>query len=279
MVIEDYPSLPRATEQFACVDADEFAAAVESVAVAAASESLDPSRPLDVVQVAVSDGHLTLASIDGYRLHTALSAATLAPDAEGMALVPARRLTAMVKHLGHGEVRLTRSDGLFGVEDGTASLSTRLVESDKGWNNWQAMLDATEANQKASAIMDRADMLAALRQVSGFAQEAGKGARHITLTFTAAGELELSAGTAAEGSGSAVVESAHDGPGIRVVGNVNYLTEAVAMLTGPMVRLSFSGPKKPIGLGNDGGPPVAVVMPVGGANEAKWLDEAAAVTV
>jgi DNA polymerase-3 subunit beta len=265
MIIEDYPNLPTADEPFAELDADDLIAAVEATASAASEKQAMP--PLDVVQIARAGGHLTFAAIDGYRLHTAV--ATAKDHGDGFALVNARRLLGMVKNL-RGPVTITRSDGLLCFSDGRSSLSTTLADASQGWNNWQKLLTACEANTKAAATLDREEFAQAVRQVAGFADESTKGFRHIELTFTH--ELTLTGGSA-HGSGTAVVASEHDGPGLRLVCNADYLLAALTACRHATVRLLFSGPTRAIGVCDGDGPVSLCLMPVGGAKQAAWLDE------
>lgn len=269
MRVEDYPTLPNPGEHFATLDADHFAGQVERVAAAAADEPKG-TPPLDVVWVGIEDDHLVLASIDGYRLHSADVAAKA--TGEGFLLVPGRRLVGMTKHLRSGEVSLSRSEGLLTVEDERASLSTRLADGANGWNDWRKLLDSSAGGCVASCLIEAHDLRLALKQVTDFGDEAIKGARHVTLTFTAAGELTCAGGTDSDGSGEATVDTKHEGQGIRVVVNAPYLLDALATCYQPTIRLGFAGPKRPIVVrdGQDA-PATSLVMPVGGAVQGAWL--------
>lgn len=266
--VEDYPNLPTISQPWAELGADDLIAAVEATAPAASDKIVMP--PVDVVQIAIAEGHLTFAAIDGYRLHTA--AAPARELGEGFVLVPARRLLGLTKHL-RGPVTIGRSEGLLRFADARTSLSSTLADASQGWNDWQKLITVCESNVKATAVLDREEFAQGVRQVAGFTNESTKGFRHLELVFTH-GELTLT-GTSTNGSGTAAVMNDHDGPGLRMVCNAPYLLDALTACRHDTVRLLFSDPKRPIGICDGDGPVSLVVMPVSNTRAA-WLNEAEA---
>jgi DNA polymerase-3 subunit beta len=260
--IEDFPALPIIGAEVALVDGARFADAIEAVA-AAASDKAGMTPPLDVVHIGIEDRHVTLAASDGFRLHSAVVDAEITGTVGDFMLAPAERLRSMAKNIPPGPVAVFSDGNLLALGNDTATIATRLADSTNGWMN----------TQQAVAIIDRAALTQALKQVGGFGPQAAQGHRHITVSFHGQGELSLHGGTDSEGSGSTTIPTDHDGPGLRTVVNVAFLLDCLATCSTPTVRLAFSHPTKPVGIADGDGPVSQVLMPVR-TPECAWLDDA-----
>jgi DNA polymerase III subunit beta len=126
---EDYPALPAAPPFAGAVGADEFAAAVAQVCVAAARDDALPI--LACVRLELRGAALVLSCTDRFRVAVReLAWLPARADASAVAMVPARTLTTTARWLTAGaEVRIgLDGDGLIGFSWGGRSTVTRLLD-------------------------------------------------------------------------------------------------------------------------------------------------------
>lgn len=124
---DDYPALPSLPEVLGVVDAEEFAAAVAHVAVAAGRDDTLPT--LTGIGLALDGDTMTLAATDRYRF--AVRALTWKPGQDGVSadvVVSARRLTEIARSFGRaGMVRLALDAGSVGFELAGMRTTVRLL--------------------------------------------------------------------------------------------------------------------------------------------------------
>ncbi|MEO8529330.1 MAG: DNA polymerase III subunit beta, partial [Pseudolysinimonas sp.] len=113
MPVEEYPSLPQVGERTGVLPAEDFAAAVSQVTVAASRDDVTPV--ITGVQLEVGDNNLSLVATDRYRVAVrAIDWDSGNSTAEGTtALIPARTLAEIGKtfaHSGTVSVTITRGD-------------------------------------------------------------------------------------------------------------------------------------------------------------------------
>ena len=113
MPVEEYPNLPQISDQSGSLDAEEFAAAISQVAVAASRDDVTPV--ITGVQLEVTASTISLVATDRYRV----AVREIPWDSSGSgiteatALVPARTLSEIGKTFGHSgtiSVAITNTD-------------------------------------------------------------------------------------------------------------------------------------------------------------------------
>ena len=113
MPVEEYPTLPQISDQSGSLDAEEFAAAISQVAVAASRDDVTPV--ITGVQLEVTASTISLVATDRYRV----AVREIPWDSSGSgiteatALVPARTLSEIGKTFGHSgtiSVAITNTD-------------------------------------------------------------------------------------------------------------------------------------------------------------------------
>ncbi|MGF1473155.1 MAG: DNA polymerase III subunit beta [Rubrobacteraceae bacterium] len=265
---DDFPVLPAFPEDTAADKADEDTATEEevekdpafSVDAAAFSEAVNKVLPfvskdesravLMGVLVGFSEGAVTMAATDSYRLGFNTQKLEGAVEAAGTAIVPGRalkeaaRLTDLVDEDGHIEVALTENAAMFRAKGLT--LTTRLIEGN--FPEYERLLPDDFDD---TFLVDRNGLLTALRRVRliadgqspppaiklAFSHEPGAlGGGELNLSLTAA-----EAGAATEALGAEVPE----GTSFTIFFNPKYLAEAVASISAEQIALRVNDPLKP----------------------------------
>ncbi|MFD4949577.1 DNA polymerase III subunit beta [Streptomyces sp. NPDC058239] len=229
---DDYPALPSLPEVLGAVDAEEFAAAVAHVTVAAGRDDTLPI--LTGIRLALDGDTMTLAATDRYRF--AVRTLLWKPGKDGISadvVVSARRLTEIARSFGRaGMVQLALDGGsagfeLAGMRTTVRLLDGRLPRHDKLF----AMVDPV------SAETDRAPLVEAVKRVAVVAE----GGSPLQLTFSGDSVL-LQAGyedDVASQRLSAVLDGTDE---LTVAFNPSYLMDALASFDAPVVRFDLMGP-------------------------------------
>ena len=132
MPVEDYPQLPAMPQLAGTVAAEELAAAVAQVAVAAGRDDTLPM--LTGIRMEIEGARLTLAATDRFRL--AVRELEWQPeDTEqySAVLIPARTLAEVAKTLagaGRVELALSAGDGMLGITGAGRRATTRLLDAE-----------------------------------------------------------------------------------------------------------------------------------------------------
>ncbi len=250
----EFPTIPSAdsTEPPVLLDAGTLKEMIAQVAFAAAT---DEARPIFTgVLAQVAEDHITFAAADSYRL--AVRSADLEPNGHpvGDILIPARTLTELARILpAEGTVQMVitpnRSQVLFHSEG--MDLISRLI--DGAFPAYQRIMPS---GYETRAVLDTGEVKAAAKSVALFAKDSNN---IVTLTIEPGQADGVEPGTAmlqatAEelGDNTSVVNAAVDGKGLRIMFNVRYLTDVLAVIDTPEVALEMESPQKP-----------GVVKPVG----------------
>ncbi|WP_326766399.1 DNA polymerase III subunit beta [Streptomyces sp. NBC_01591] len=242
--LDDYPALPSLPEVLGEVDAEEFAAAVAHVAVAAGRDDTLPT--LTGIRLSLDGDTMTLAATDRYRFAVrtlawkpgAAGAPAGVPDdvlagAPADVVVSARRLTEIARSFGRGGmVRLALDGGsagfeLAGMRTTVRLLDGRLPRHDKLF----AMTGAVVAET------DRAPLVEAVKRVAVVAE----GGSPLQLAFSD-GSVLLQAGYEDDVASQrlpAVMEGAED---LTVAFNPAYLMDALGSFDTPVIRFELMGP-------------------------------------
>ena len=237
MQVEDFPTLaaPSPDAPTGRLKSDAFARLVSQVARAA---STDDGRPvLTGVQLNASDGVLTAAATDSYRL--AVRSVTFDEAVEGIALVPARSLQEAAKAAAEvgGGVTVVLEEGQVSFLFGDRRLTTKLIEG--SFPNYRALLpDAHET----SVVVDRAALAEALQRVAIVAM--GQANTPVTLHF-ADGSVDLQATNQEMGDAAEALPAEIDGEGLSISFNPAFLLAGLDATGTERIRIELRDGLKP----------------------------------
>ncbi|MEV4837761.1 DNA polymerase III subunit beta [Nonomuraea sp. NPDC049486] len=235
MPVEDYPKMPKMPAAVASIPAKQLTDAVGRVAPAAGTDDTVPM--LTGVRVEASDGLLSLAATDRYRIawHT-IGWQPVVDAGDVAAVIPAKTLADIVKGFPDGDVQV-------GVDGSMASFSC------DGYSTTVRLLDPEYPNLRAhygkvaeaphKATVDSGELAQVVRRVSLLA------ARHtaVRLAFTS-GQVTVEAGSADGGLGREAMDAQLDGGDVEIAFNPRYLADALAAVGG-QVELRMLGNGKP----------------------------------
>ncbi|MEU5881012.1 DNA polymerase III subunit beta [Spirillospora sp. NPDC047279] len=255
MPVEDYPTLPEMPPAAGSVGSDEFAAAVNQVAVAAGRDDTIPM--LTGVRVEIEGETVTLAATDRYRLAVReLHWKPERPDFSAVALVPAKTLADTAKSLTSGaEVSIAlggtggTGEGMIGFEGGGRRTTSRLLDGD--FVKYRSLLPSEYAGL---AEIQTGPFIEAVKRVSLVAERNTP----VRLSFSQ-GEVVLEAGTGDEAQAVEALEATLEGEDIDIAFNPGFLLDGLTHIGSDIARLSFTTPTKPAVL--TGKPPEEGVNP------------------
>ena len=238
MPVSDYPTLPAAPEASGTIAGDVFTQAVAQVAVAA--DRGDTLPILTGVRMEIDGDKVVLLATDRYRLAMReLTWAPATPDANHVALIPARQLSETAKALGaSGSVELAfggGGDGLIGFEAGQRQATTRLLDGE-----YPKVTSIFPTSVDTEAIIQTAALEEAVKRVALVAERNTP----VLLKFTE-GQVAIEAGTGDDAQASEAVEAVLHGPEIQIAFNPQYLLDGLHAVGQPWSRLSFTQPSRP----------------------------------
>lgn len=235
--VQEYPALPAFPACRGVVDAAQFAAAVEQVAIAAGRDDTLPV--LTGIQVRLEGESMTLAASDRYRY--AVRTLPWKPEETGgdavEFVVPGRRLTEVSRSLAKtGAIRVGLSgsgSGLIAFDGAGMRTTLRLLEGRLPRYDKLFALD-----EPAVAVVQRELLADAVRRVAVVAEPNSP----IRLDFSSQGTVLLQAGYE-DDVASQQLPAALDGAGaVTVAFNPAYLLEALKSLNSADVRFELLGP-------------------------------------
>ena len=238
MPVSDYPTLPAAPEASGTIAGDVFTQAVAQVAVAA--DRGDTLPILTGVRMEIDGDKIVLLATDRYRLAMReLTWTPATPDANHVALIPARQLSETAKALGAaGSVKLAfggGGDGLIGFEAGQRHATTRLLDGE-----YPKVTSIFPTAVDTEAIIQTAALEEAVKRVALVAERNTP----VLLKFTE-GQVAIEAGTGDDAQASEAVEAVLHGPEIQIAFNPQYLLDGLHAVGQPWSRLSFTQPSRP----------------------------------
>ncbi|MCW0214101.1 MAG: DNA polymerase III subunit beta [Pseudonocardia sp.] len=237
MPVEDYPQLPSMPQRAGKIDANQLAAAVAQVAVAAGRDDTLPM--LTGVRVEIEGGRLTLAATDRFRL--AVRELNWQPEDESIStavLIPARTLAEVAKTLagsGTVEIALSAGDGMLGMTGGGRRSTTRLLDAE-----FPRFRQLIPAEHTTAAELEVAALVEAIKRVSLVADRVAQ----IRMEFGEDG-LRLAAGGDDVGSAEEELPCALDGTPLTIAFNPGYLLDSLGALHTDRARLTFTTPNRP----------------------------------
>lgn len=151
--------------------------------------------------------------------------------------IPRRSLSAAVKGLA-GQVSIGITDGLVGLTDGTRSVTLRTFDGDE-YVKWR---DLIRDESPVMVTLDADELLAAVKQISTVTRTKD-GAIAMTI---AAGEVEISAASDGESSGSEFLDATTDGDTARFGFNPGFLLGLLGPVASGPVHIGYAGDRKPL---------------------------------
>ena len=237
MQVEDFPRLagPADGAAQAVLKADAFARLVSQVARAASS---DEGRPvLTGVQLEATEGRLTAAATDSYRL--AVRSLLWEDGVEGAALVPARSLQEAAKAATDvgGSVTVVLEDGQVSFLFSDRRLTTKLIEGT--FPNYRALLpDAHET----VVVVERTPLIEALQRVAIVAM--GHANTPVSLTF-GDGSVDLQATNQEMGDAAEALPADIQGDGLTIAFNPALLLAGLEASGTERIRIELRDGLKP----------------------------------
>lgn len=244
MPVEEYPSIPEIGEQSGVVPADEFAAAVSQVAVAASRDDVTPV--ITGVQLEVRENNLSLVATDRYRV----AVREIAWDGGGVAsaetlaaLVPARTLQEVGKTFGNAgtiSVAITNSDDreLIAFKSDKKTVTTLLIKG-----NFPPVKRLFPETVDNYAVINTADLIEATKRVSLVLEREAA----LRFTFTIDG-VTLEAIGSEQAQASESIDALLTGDDTVVSLKPQFLLDGLSAVHSEFVRISFTktdNPNKP----------------------------------
>ena len=241
MPVEEYPSIPQVSTESGLVPAEEFAAAVAQVAVAASRDDVTPV--ITGVQLEVTENSLSLVATDRYRVavreidwdpgsNTAAGTIT--------ALVPARTLQEVGKTFGHSgtiSVSITNSDDreLIAFTANKKTVTSLLIKG-----NFPPVRRLFPTAIDNYAVMNTADLIEATRRVQLVLE------REAALRFTFATDgVTLEAVGSEQAQASETIDAILSGTETVVSLKPQFLLDGLSAVHSEFVRISFTKTENP----------------------------------
>lgn len=217
--------------------------AIDSVAFAA---STDDNRPtLTGIETTFSDGKLTMAATDGYRL-SVRSVDAITQVEKNAVIIPARSLS---------EVALICNDATGDITSVISQGRNRILFSATGNKDWQRvdvvseLIDAKFPDYWATvpkmantvAIIDTAKLLSAVKVAQLFARDNN----NILRVSIASGGVRLSASSSEMGDNVSELDATVEGDPIEISFNAKYLIDALSHIDAPSIALETTKPTRP----------------------------------
>jgi DNA polymerase-3 subunit beta len=235
---EDFPAARQTAEDaaVAIMKADEFAKTVAQVARAA---STDDARPvLTGVTLEASQGSLTAAATDSYRL--AVRTVPWDQGAETTVLVPRRALEEgrrSAEQLG-SEVRLSLEPSQVTFTFGDRRLTSRLIEGK--YPDYRQLIPS---GYERRLLVDRAELMEVVRRVA-VVGETNTTATPVTLHLTS-DTVRVTAGSGEIGQAEEALPGTLEGEDLEIAFNPRYLSDGLDAAGTERVVLEFRDELKP----------------------------------
>ncbi len=247
MPVEDYPALPAMPDVSGTVPADSFTGAVSQAVAAAGRDDMLPL--LTGVRVEISGEQIIMMATDRFRASLVeLTWSPARPDAEGVALVPARVLADTARAVAAGTdldvalAPLGSGDGLIGfqgaVDDGSRRTTTRLLDGE-----FPRVQQLFASEPTSTAWVETAPFVEALRRVALVAERNTA----VRLSFEA-DRVVLEAGSGDEAQATEALPAHLRGEPLLIGFNPTYLLDGLGVLSAPWCHLAFTQPTRPVSM-------------------------------
>ncbi|MGA1836729.1 DNA polymerase III subunit beta [Herbiconiux sp. 11R-BC] len=243
MPVEEYPTLPQVGAESGLLPADQFAAAVSQVAVAASRDDVTPV--ITGVQLEVTENSISLVATDRYRVAVrnidwdSNDSGTVAATA----LVPARTLQEVGKTFGNAgtiSVAITNSDDreLIAFKADKKTVTTLLIKG-----NFPPVKRLFPETVDNYAVINTADLIEATKRVSLVLEREAA----LRFTFTIDG-VTLEAIGSENAQASESIDALLTGQDTVVSLKPQFLLDGLGAVHSEFVRISFTktdNPNKP----------------------------------
>jgi DNA polymerase III subunit beta len=244
MPVEEYPSIPEIGAESGVVPAEEFAAAVAQVAVAASRDDVTPV--ITGVQLEVRENHLSLVATDRYRVAVReidWDGGTVASDEASdavTALVPARTLQEVGKTFGHSgniSVAITSRDDreLIAFSAERKTVTSLLIKG-----NFPPVRRLFPETVENHAVMNTADLIEATRRVALVLEREAA----LRYSFSSDG-LTLEAIGSEQAQASETIDAILTGDDTVVSLKPQFLLDGLGAVHSEYVRISFTKTENP----------------------------------
>ena len=240
MPVEEYPTLPQVSDRAGFLQAEDFAAAISQVAVAASRDDVTPV--ITGVQLEVSENSLSLVATDRYRVavrEIAWDAGNSGVEA-ATALVPSRTLTEIGKTFGHSgtvSVAITSSDDreLIAFQADKKTVTSLLIKG-----NFPPVKRLFPEVVDNYAVLNTAELIEAVRRVSLVLE------REAALRFTFSIEgVTLEAIGSEQAQASESIDAFLTGTDTVVSLKPQFLLDGLSSVHSEFVRISFTKTENP----------------------------------
>ena len=243
MPLNEYPVLPQVPATTGTIDSDVFKSVVNKVTVAAASKE-DANPVFAGVRMKVANDQINLAATDRYRLSQLDTDwnVTGTDDVTSTILVKAKVLQDVAKNLGipgeNIEIGLNNSGGLdiIGFTAGGKQTTAQLIDG-----QFPAVESLFPDKQPIHAVVSRTALMEAVKRVALVSDGIVK------LAFRE-GEVEIKAGQGDDAQASESLPAELTGEDITIAVKPAYLLDGLTAIPEAFVRVSFTGPIKPVEL-------------------------------
>ncbi|MBG6055142.1 DNA polymerase-3 subunit beta [Salinibacterium sp. CAN_S4] len=243
MPVEEYPTLPQVSDRAGVLRAEDFAAAISQVAVAASRDDVTPV--ITGVQLEVSENSVSLVATDRYRVairqidwdagNSGVETAT--------ALVPARTLVEIGKTFGHSgniSVAITSTDDreLIAFQADKKTVTSLLIKG-----NFPPVRRLFPDTVDNYAVINTAELIEAVRRVSLVLEREAA----LRFTFTIEG-VTLEAIGSEQAQASESIDAFLTGVDTVVSLKPQFLLDGLSSVHSEFVRISFTktdNPNKP----------------------------------
>jgi DNA polymerase-3 subunit beta len=241
MPVEEYPTLPQVEDRTGVLPAEDFAAAVAQVAVAASRDDVTPV--ITGVQLEVGDNTLSLVATDRYRVAVRDIDwdAGNTPTPEGTtALIPARTLSEVGKtfqHSGTVAVSIVRSDEreLIAFSADKRTVTSLLIKG-----NFPPVKRLFPEEVENYAVLNTGELIEATRRVSLVLEREAA----LRFTFSIDG-LTLEAAGSEQAQASETIDAPLHGEDTVVSLKPSFLLDGLGAVHSEFVRISFTKTENP----------------------------------
>ncbi|MBT2517139.1 DNA polymerase III subunit beta [Streptomyces sp. ISL-90] len=241
MPVEEYPSIPEIGAESGVVPAEEFAAAVAQVAVAASRDDVTPV--ITGVQLEVRENSLSLVATDRYRVAVReidWDGGSVASQETITALVPARTLQEVGKTFGHSgtiSVAITSRDDreLIAFSADKKTVTSLLIKG-----NFPPVRRLFPETVDNYAVMNTAELIEATRRVALVLEREAA----LRYSFSADG-LTLEAIGSEQAQASETIDAILTGDDTIVSLKPQFLLDGLGAVHSEFVRISFTKTENP----------------------------------
>jgi DNA polymerase-3 subunit beta len=240
MPVDEYPTIPQVEGETGLIPADEFAAAVAQVAVAASRDDVTPV--ITGVQLEISGTNLSMIATDRYRVAIRdIPWESRSSQGDITALVPARTIQEIGKTFGHGgniSISITNKDDreLIAFTADNKTVTSLLIKG-----NFPPVKRLFPETVENYAVVSTSDLIEATRRVKLVVE------REAALRFTFENNtLRLEAIGGEQAQASETIDAAITGPAQVVVSlKPDFLLDGLGAVHSEFTRIAFTSVDNP----------------------------------